>query len=163
MKKSFKERLFSVLFHSGKASKENASIAKVAKGYVSLSDFLEGYELQSRKSLGRKYRTRESVHLILRPLRIFPWKKCVTFLGVLAFRSFAVLLIAAIVYGVTPGVLSAPKSVGITTYEEWNKGDVSSLDRSDPNGAIQLQSDGTWNKRVWGVPQEGYLNGGFGS
>ncbi|NTW29820.1 MAG: hypothetical protein HGA33_00905, partial [Candidatus Moranbacteria bacterium] len=78
-------------------------------------------------------------------------------------RSSAIALIAAIVYAVTPGALSAPKSVGITTYEEWNKGDVSSLDRSDPNGAIQLQSDGTWNKRVWGVPQEGYLNGGFGS
>ncbi len=142
---------------------ELRGITKEATSFGSLSAFLEEYELKSRKSLGRSYRIQTVIGFLLRFTDFASWRRFISFFRIFLFRSFVILLIGVIVYSVTPEALSAPKSVGVAKFEEWSEGKVSSLDISDTDGSLRLQPDGTWNKRVWGVPQADYLGGGFGS
>ncbi|NTW46398.1 MAG: hypothetical protein HGB18_05140 [Candidatus Moranbacteria bacterium] len=143
--------------------RRSVALSHAESAISDLRSFLDRYELKDRRSLGRKFRVRDFIYRRFRFLRVIPWKRIFCLVRIVAVRSFAILMIAAVVYSVTPGVLSAPKSVGISTYEEWHDGSSTTLDMSDTDGAIRLQPDGTWNKRVWGVPQDGYINGGFNS
>ncbi|HWQ59786.1 MAG TPA: fibronectin type III domain-containing protein [Candidatus Fimivivens sp.] len=161
-KKSLIGGLFSVIKHKNTNSKRRESVGKIAKEYVSLSEFLEVYEIRNRKSLGRGYRFRDfyfrKFHLIAR----LPWKKSLTFLGGATIRLFAVFLIAAIVYGVTPGALSAPKSVSVTTRADWEKGTLTQVSSTSATDSIQLQSSGSWGARVW-APTKEPINAGNAS
>jgi hypothetical protein len=66
-----------------------------------------------------------------------------------------------VIFSILPSVLSAPHATSVATIEEWKAGATTTVDVSDVDGSIKLQPGGSWNARVWGVPQNNYSAGGF--
>ncbi|MFA5871300.1 MAG: hypothetical protein WC858_01120 [Parcubacteria group bacterium] len=70
----------------------------------------------------------------------------------LSWRSGVAIALLAIIYFVSPLALSAPESVSVTLKSEWEQGtltNVQTYGTTATEDAIQLQSTGTWNARVW--------------
>lgn len=137
-------------------------VRNVSSRQISLSEYLTRYELADRLSLGRAFLVREFLLRRFRFLRLLPWKKCATVFRVVLTRSSAIALIAAIVYAVTPGALSAPKSVSISTRSEWEQGTVTNVSTTGSTDAIQLDPSGSWGARVW-APTPEPVNAGHSS
>jgi len=116
-------------------------------GFRNLSAFFDRYELKSRKSLGRHYRVRVAFGRPFGFTRSSAFRRAISLFRTFVVRSVAVSLIAAVVYSVTPGALSAPKSVSVSTRAEWERGMLDGVSSTGETDAITLQPDGTWTAR----------------
>lgn len=99
-------------------------------------------------SFGKSYHRREKwltvIGWIGRYMRIFS-----RWVGSALYRAFLVATIIAVVYSVTPGALSAPQSMTISTRLEWEAGTLTDTTTEGATDAIQLVPEGTWTARVW--------------
>ena len=163
--KDFKKSLVSLYRKFSKKlffGKKRVRRMKIIKEPETLGEFLEGYKLNSKASLGKSYRKRRIASIIFSGLANFS-VKVLAFTSKNTMRALVLLVIFVLVGGMTPLVSSAPQSVAVLSKDEWRAGESNNIDKSAASGSIQLEPDGTWNKRVWGVPQENYVNGGFGA
>jgi hypothetical protein len=141
-------RVFSRLFTRQEAE-ESQGIPDMAGSFGDLGSFLDGYEIKSRKSLGRSYRLQAVIGRLFRFVDFPSWRKLVSMFRTFCFRSSIIFLIGVIVYSVTPGVLSAPKSVSVSTRAEWEEGTYDDISTTAETDAIRLRASGTWTARVW--------------
>ncbi len=139
--------LFFVVNKKRKNKKEKIEVF-VDESIRSLGDFLENYELKSKKSLGRAFRIRK----FLLQVTEFFFKNInrirKTFLW-LGYRSVIVILLMILAYGSNPGALSAPQSETISSKAEWEEGTFDDVETTLSGGKIQLKPDGSWTARVW--------------
>lgn len=140
---------FFARFSSKGDEEERHGLPVFADRFENLGDFLNGYELRSGKSLGRSYRIQAFVGFFFRFVDFPSYRKAVALFRTFCFRSLIVFLIGVLVYSVTPGVLSAPKSVSVSTRAEWEEGTLESVSTTGEADAITLQPDGTWTARSW--------------
>jgi hypothetical protein len=69
-----------------------------------------------------------------------------------SWRAGIAAMLLAIIYTVSPLALSAPESVSVTLKSEWEQGTLTNVQTHGTTAtedAIQLESTGTWNARVW--------------
>lgn len=153
---SLHKKLVKIIFFR----KKRVRRIRVTKEPETLGEFLEGYKLNSRASLGKSYRRRRIVSIIFSISANFSMK-VLAFTSKNTMRALALLAIFVLVGGMTPFVSSAPQSVTVTNKAEWEAGEANNIDFGAEMDSIQLEPDGTWNKRVWGVPQADFVNGGI--
>ncbi len=71
-----------------------------------------------------------------------------------SYRTLAIAAIAAVVYGVFPAALCAPKSVTVTSKADWDLGQFSGVTTQNSTDSIQLEPSGTWAARTWAPPED---------
>ncbi len=127
----------------------------------SLEEFLSSYSVSRKGSYGKAYLRRRRVVAC-----IAACKKQVLFIGglfrSLTWRAALMVFLLVVIYGVTPGALSAPQSVAIDTRAEWETGAQTNTTTLSSTDAIQLQSAGSWKERVW-APTKEPINAGHAS
>jgi len=70
---------------------------------------------------------------------------------------YSAVIFAAIfvlIFGSTPDVLSAPRSVSISTKSEWESGQFSGVTTQNSIDSIQMEPGGTWTARTWAPPED---------
>jgi hypothetical protein len=90
------------------------------------------------------------------------FKKITIFSLKFAGRATFLGLILSILYSLSPFALSAPESVTVTMRNEWEKGEMTSVQTfgtSAATDAIQLKADGTWTARTWDTPPDAISTG----
>ena len=125
----------------------------------SLGEFLSKHSARN-ESYGEKYWKRYYLSVLLKKIHKTIAKALIVIRGA-SWRFSVSLGTLLLVFSILPFALSAPHSTSVATIEDWKAGATTTVDVSDVNGSIKLQPDGSWNARVWGVPQQNYSAGGF--
>jgi hypothetical protein len=108
---------------------------------------------KNKRSLGRTYRKIIFCHIFFKILKSF-FKKFLVLGFKFSYKSAIILVVAILVYTLSPAVLSAPRSVSISTKAEWDLGTLSGLTTENSTDSIQLSPAGTWTARVWTPPED---------
>lgn len=133
-----KNRNFLTIFDSSK---------KTNRKSADFGDFLDSYKYDDR-ILGFQYRMAKLFSGVFG----FFERRGRSFLKlfrIFVARATIVILIAAVVYYVTPQTGAAPEAVIVTTQTEWEQGEIDGLSTTSASDALQLASDGTWEARSW--------------
>ena len=146
--------LFSV---SKKISSEKKKTLR--EGEFFLSQTFEEYislPLEDKNILGKGYRRRDSILRFFRKAKHF-FRLLGRFVWRFSYRLGVASFIAFLVYSVSPGALSAPRSVTVSTKSEWNLGELTNV-ATDGQGAnidsVQLKPTGSWKAKVWAAPPD---------
>ncbi len=127
----------------------------------SLEEFLSNYSVARKGSYGKAYLRRRYLVAFIAACK----KRAYSVLRVvrgMTWRSALMVFVLVVIYGATPGALSAPQSVSIDTRAEWETGTQTNTTTLSSTDAIQLQSSGSWSERVW-APTKEPVNAGHSS
>ena len=127
----------------------------------SLEEFFSSYSVARKSSYGKAYLRRRHIVAFATALK----RKVSFVVGILrslTWRGALMLFVLIVIYGATPGALSAPQSVSIDTRAEWETGTQTNTTTLSSTDAIQLQSSGSWSERVW-APTKEPVNAGHSS
>ncbi len=142
----FLGKFFSVLKKKKKRKKREQS-------FQDLNAFFSNYELKTRKSFGKRMLRHlfwmKLFNFIFFPFKIIQWNILKKIILKGGYSFLVIILIIFVVYALGPGVLSAPKSVIVTTQQEWESGTAVNISTTSSSDAIQLLADGNWTARTW--------------
>ena len=141
--------------------REKKEQTRVAIEAESLEEFLSSYSVVRKGSYGKAYLRRRHFVSVIRVVKRW-MAEAMRFLRSLTWRTALMGLVLGIIYGATPGALSAPQSVSIDTRAEWETGTQTTTTTLSSTDAIQLQSSGSWSERVW-APTKEPVNAGHAS
>jgi|GEM_PF-713014 len=133
---------------------------RVIVSQKTLKEFIFKHEAKN-ESHGEKYWKRYYLSVLLKKMHKAAGD-ALKVIGGASWRFSVSLGALLIIFSVLPSVLSAPRSISVSTRAQWEAGTQSNTNALSSSDAIQLSSVGSWNARVWSPTPEP-INAGHSS